>query len=146
MIIIDINGSKNVEYKISNADKIKSVQLIVTLSNGVVFNYPGVVNVEREEVVVNIPNQEKIIEREVEGTCYLYIQDVQDRYYKLSEDTIQFQFKKVVGLEFHEDYKITADHQEKPELVLDNKTVRLVPTKYGQVLVNVKKLKETTQG
>jgi hypothetical protein len=144
MIIVDINGVKTVEYKISNANKIKSAQLIVTLPNGVVFNYPGVVNIKKEEIVVTIPNQEKIILNEVEGNCYLYVQDVQDRFYKLAEDTIQFQFRKVVELEFHEDYIITADHKEKSELVIDNKNVKLIPTKFGQVLVNVKKLKETT--
>ena len=144
MIIIDINGTRNIEYKVSHPEKIKEVQLIVTLSNGVVFNYPGVINIEKEEVSITIPNQEKIIEKEIEGVCYLYIQDVDDRYYKVSDDTILFQFKKVVELSFHADYKIAAEHKEKPELVLDSSTVKLVPTKYGQVLVNVKKLKETT--
>lgn len=146
MIIVDINGTKTVEYNISNVDKIKSVQLIVTLPNGVVFNYPGAIDLERQEVIVTIPNQEKIIGKEVQGECYLYVQDEQDRFYKLSEDIILFQFRKVVGLEFHEDYRITADHKEKPELVIDNNSVKLVPTKYGQILVKVKNLKETTEG
>lgn len=132
MVVVDINNTKTIEYSVTNADKMIYAKLVVTLPNGAIYTFDGTIDVEKNLVTIVIPNLEDKFTVEVQGTCYLEIQDTSERYYKLSPDIILFQFKKVVGLEFHtDDYEITSKHISKPEVLL-NSNVRLTPVNYSK--------------
>ena len=131
MIIVNINDTTEIEYLLSNPDIIKNTQLVVQLSNGVIYTFPGTINIETSTSIIKIPNLDNIIKVEVEGKCYLEIQDVLERYYRIEHDTIIFQFKKVVNLEFHEEFDINAKIKPKNEIILQQENIKITPVKVG---------------
>jgi hypothetical protein len=120
MIIVDINNEKNLKYQISNISAVKSIEMIVELPNNVELKFPGVIDIPNDLVHVTLPILKKEIPDKILVNCYLEAEDMDGKFYRLSEDEILFQSSPVIQLKFHEakpDLKISLNEQN--EITLD---------------------------
>lgn len=120
MILIDINKEKKLEFKVSNPDSIKDVQLVINFPDDVVKRFPGNVIKGQNEVHITIPSMQDIIKEQIELQCYLEIEDVYGAFHKLSQDTIVFKFLPVIEVVFHDPSGDKVDVQNKKEAYVDN--------------------------
>jgi hypothetical protein len=133
MVKIDLKSKKTLVFDVKNIEKIKAANFTILLSNFVGYTYPGTINIPQETITVEIPVLKDIISKEIEGNCYLELQDDNERYYRVSKDTVSFFFGSVVEVKFHaEDYEIDAQYKERNEIVIDSKNIKLTPIDYRE--------------
>lgn len=120
MILIDINKDKIIEFKVSNPNSIKNIQLIIEFPNDVIKKYTGNIIIDKSEVHFTIPSMKDIIKEKIELSCYLEIEDIYGAFHKLSQDTIIFNFLPIIEVVFHNDKNDSFDAINKKEAYLDN--------------------------
>lgn len=133
MIKVDLNNKKTLVFDTTNTNKITSANFAIQLSNNVIYTYPGNINIESNTVTVEIPVLKDTISKEIEGSCYLELQDDNERYYRVSKNTISFVYGKVVEINFNpQEYEVEAKYRDKNEVVLDSKNLKLTPVSYRE--------------
>lgn len=131
MVNIDLNSKKTLIFDTTNTEKIKSANFAVQLSNNVIYTYPGEINVNANHVIISIPVLKEMIKTETEGICYLELQDQDDKYYRVSKDTISFTYGKIIEVNFNSsNQEISAQYKNVNEIVVDSKNLKLTPINY----------------
>lgn len=133
MIKVDLKSKKTLVFDTTNTEQIKSASFAIQFPNNVIYTYPGIINVELGTVTVELPILKDLITKEIEGQCYLELQDEDYRYYRVAKDTISFFYGEVVQVNFHsKDYVVDATYRNRDEIVLDSKHLRLTPVGYKE--------------
>jgi hypothetical protein len=133
MVKVDLNSKKTIVFDTTNTDKIVSANFVVQFTNNVIYTYPGTMDAKANTVTIDIPVLKELISKEIEGSCYLELQDDNERYYRVSKDTISFFYGSVIEVNFHPgEYEVDAKYRDKNEVVIDSKNLKLTPVKYKE--------------
>jgi hypothetical protein len=118
MILINLLKEKTIIYDVETVELIKNANFVITLDSNKVYNYGGIISKTNKTITVSLPSLQNIAKDGESGTCYLEIQDINNRFYKIENDTIEFKSIPVITLQFSEDPQPKVSKRNVDEIFL----------------------------
>lgn len=124
-MLINLLKEKTIVYDVDTVENILEVNFVILLDQHVIYPFKGEVDKNNKTIIINLPPLKDIIKEETTGECYLEIQDINNRFYKIEKDKIEFKNIPVVALKFHkiDDQVPSASRREVDEIFLTGKRV-----------------------
>lgn len=91
---INLDETNILKYKLTDLDKVKMVNLIVSFSNNVEYKFTGKIDVDENEIIIELPKLNTMIKNEIEAECYLEIIRESGEYYKSPKEAVKFYHKE----------------------------------------------------
>lgn len=128
-MIIDLDSKKSLEYNLIDPEKVKKVNFIISFSNNVEYQFPGIINIESQKAIIELPELNKMIKDEIEAECHLEVYTNSGKYYKVGKDIINF---------IHENQNVILD--TKFDMSQDKFETSLIPVS-SEIPLNMKNVK-----
>jgi hypothetical protein len=131
MIQVFLGEEKLLKYKVNNIQKINKVNLVIVFPNNVIYKFAGYIELETESLCVKLPILKDVIKIPINVTCYLEVQDKEDKLYKIQTEPISFQLTPSVELKIDDkEVPLNATCLSKNEISLDPKSTVLKKINY----------------